>query len=498
MIRSLNQDKPYERFVREQLAGDVLRPDDADSIVATGFIAAGPWDFASHSTLQEDTLNRKTARLLDRDDMVATTVSTFSSVTVHCARCHDHKFDPVTQEDYYSLQAVFAGVERVDRPYDTDPVVSEERRELRETQRRIAIEIRAILNEARKGTSPAIEAAEARLHPLIDRRALLLNSMTLGQTPEGRAKNEAINKKIKLLNEELRILESRIEQLQVATLDPSKPARLGELRAQMKGAEAGLGELPEPRWVYAVDRYFERFFNIVPPLTPQPIRLLHRGSPDAPGELVGPGALSGVKGLAARFGDLPPDDEGARRLALAQWIVARENPLTWRSITNRLWHYHFGKGIVETPNDFGRMGSRPTHPELLDWLAAEFRDSGQSMKRLHRMIVTSSVYRQSSEANPTFSALDAGNRFLWRMNRRRLDAESVRDSVLHASGNLDLAVGGLPPSSSCISRISLLGSTTPVSMSTARRATGAACIALSYAAFRTPSWKLSIVRTRQH
>ncbi len=444
VIRSLNGDKPYERFVMEQLAGDVLRPDNADSVVATGFIAAGPWDFAAHSTLQEDTFNRKIARVLDRDDMVASTMSTFSSVTVHCARCHDHKFDPVKQEDYYSLQAVFAGVERIDRPYDMDPGVSEERRKLRETQRRIAIESRAILDEAKTRTSPEVEAAQARVHPLIDERALLLNSMTLGQTPEGRAKNEEIGAKIKLLNEQLRLAENRVEQLQLAMLEPSRTARLAELRGQMQVAKASLRELPEPRWVYAVDRYFDRVFNIVPPLTPRPIRLLHRGSPDAPRELMGPGALSAVKGLEARFENMPPGEEGARRQALAEWIVARDNPLTWRSIVNRIWHYHFGTGIVDTPNDFGRMGTRPTHPELLDWLAAEFRASGQSMKRLHRKILTSSVYRQSSDDNPTFSALDAGNRFLWRMNRRRLDAESVRDSVLYAAANLDLAVGGPP------------------------------------------------------
>ena len=444
VIRSLNQDKRYERFVREQLAGDVVGPDDPESVVATGFIAAGPWDFASHSTLQEDTFNRKMARLLDRDDMVAATVSTFSSVTAHCARCHDHKFDPITQEDYYSLQAVFSGIERTDRPYDADPNVSSKRRALRERQRQIAIEIRAILSEARRMTSPGIEASEAQVHPLVDRRALLLNSMTLGLTPEGRAKNEAISAQIADLNEQLRILDNQIEKLRVAMLDPAEAARLARLRAAMQQAKSSVEELPPPKQVYAVDSYFESFLNIVPPLTPRPIHLLVRGSPDLPGRLMVAGALSAVKGLASRFVGLEPDDEGARRLALAEWIVARDNPLTWRSIVNRVWHYHFGTGIVGTPNDFGRMGSEPTHPELLDWLAIEFRDRGQSLKRLHRMVLTSSVYRQTSDGGPKGSGIDANNRFLWRMNRRRLDAEAVRDSVLHVAGNLDLAVGGPP------------------------------------------------------
>ena len=444
VIRSLNEDKRYELFVREQLAGDVVRPDDAESVVATGFIAAGPWDFASHSTLQEDTFNRKMARLLDRDDMVAATVSTFSSVTAHCARCHDHKFDPISQEDYFSLQAVFSGIERTDRPYDADPKVSSKRRALRERQRQIAIEIRSILSEARKMTSPGIQASEAQIHPLVDRRALLLNSMTLGLTTEDRAKNKAISVQTAELNEELRMLDNQIEKLRVGMLDPAEGARLARLRADMQQAKASVGKLPLPEQVYAVDSYFERFLNIVPPLTPRPIHLLVRGSPDNPDRLMVPGALSAVKGLTSRFRDLEPDDEGARRLALAEWIVARDNPLTWRSIVNRVWHYHFGKGIVGTPNDFGRMGSEPTHPELLDWLAIEFRDHGQSLKRLHRMVLTSSVYRQTSHAAPKASGTDADNRFLWRMNRRRLDAEAVRDSVLHVAGNLDLAAGGPP------------------------------------------------------
>ena len=442
VIRSFNSDKAYGRFIRQQLAGDVLWPDDPDSIVATGFIAAGPWDFAAHSTLQEDSFNRKMARLLDRNDMVASTISTFASVTVHCARCHDHKFDPVTQEDYYSLQAVFSGVERVDRPFDADPDVSRKRRVLRETLRRIAIEARDILDEAGERTGPAIEDLQAQVHVLIDRRALLLNSMALGDTPEGRAANEAIAARIELINDELLSFENRIEGLQLALLDPSRPARLAELRAEAEQTKAKVRELPEPRAVYAVDRYFDRFFNVVPPLTPRPIHLLARGSPDAPGRAVGPGALSAVRGLEGRFNNLPPDEEGARRIALADWIASRANPLTWRSIVNRIWHYHFGRGIVDTPSDFGRMGSLPTHPDLLDWLASEFRDNGQSMKRIHRLILTSSVYRQSSETNSASAAIDADNRLLWRMSRRRLDAESVRDSVLLVAGNLDLSVGG--------------------------------------------------------
>jgi len=154
------------------------------------------------------------------------------------------------------------------------------------------------------------------------------------------------------------------------------------------------------------------------------------------------GALSAVSALPARFEIDDPADEGSRRAALAEWIVDPENPLAWRSIVNRVWHYHFGKGLVDSPNDFGRMGVQPTHPELLDWLAVEFRDHGGSLKWLHRLIVQSAVYRQSSAGNADFEKRDASNQYLWRMNRTRLDAESVRDSILAVTGDLDLTMGG--------------------------------------------------------
>jgi hypothetical protein len=157
---------------------------------------------------------------------------------------------------------------------------------------------------------------------------------------------------------------------------------------------------------------------------------------------VGPGSVSCVPGLDARFPVNPSKPEGDRRAALARWVVNPHNPLTWRSIVNRVWQDHFGLGIVDTPNDFGHMGSLPTHPELLDWLAIEFRDGGQSLKRLHRLIVTSSTYRQSSAIRPEAAKIDAGNRYLWRVNRRRLEAEELRDSLLAVSGRLDLRLYG--------------------------------------------------------
>jgi hypothetical protein len=317
VIGAFNADMPYDRFVRMQLAGDVLFPDDPDGIVATGFIAAGPWDFISHVEVPESKIDGQLARNLDRDEMVTGTLNAFASVTVQCARCHNHKFDPVTQEDYYRLQAVFAAVDRADRPYGSPP-------------------------------KPVFAAATQF-------------------KPEGQFKPTG-------------------------------------------------GK-------------------------PREVRVLRRGEVTQSGKLVGPDALAGVPGVPGHF-DLPSDHaEGQRRAALAEWLVDNRNPLTWRSIVNRVWQYHFGRGIVDTPNDFGHMGGLPTHPELLDWLAADFRDSSGSLKRLHRLIITSGTYRQSS-AGAKFAAVDADNRYLWRMNRRRLEAEAVRDSVLAVGGRLNRTMGG--------------------------------------------------------
>jgi hypothetical protein len=315
VIRSLNADKPYGRFVQEQLAGDVLFPKDPDGIVATGFLAAGPWDFVGHVELREGSMEKLKTRSLDRDDYVATTASTYLSLTVHCARCHDHKFDPISAREYYQLQAVFAGIERGDRAS---------------------------------------------------------NVLVL---PGGK----------------------------------SPPRRLK---------------------VYAVQ-----------PTKPRPIHLLHRGEVAQAKDVVNPQPLRCVQGVKPF--SLPADSaEGERRAALARWITDQDNGLAWRSIANRVWHHHFGRGLVDTPNDFGRNGSLPTHPELLDWLAVELRDNGQSLKKLHKLIVMSSVYRQTSKETPEGRKLDADNRLLWRMHRHRLDVEALRDSVLAVSGKLNRTLGG--------------------------------------------------------
>jgi DNA-binding TFAR19-related protein (PDSD5 family) len=436
VIRSFNDDKPYARFVEEQLAGDVLFPGEPQGIVATGFIVSGPWDFVGHAELREDTVDKRIARLLDRDDMVMTAMSTFTSLTVHCARCHDHKFDPIKQSDYYSLQAVFAGVDRADRPYDDDPRIHQLRQVLLAEKRPLRAALQPYLEMAEKARSDETERLDARIKIL---RAKLND---LPKPATGPPESLDLQNQRKAIQQDIDETLAQRKSTVLALLEPAARDRLQTLEGQVAAVDRKLAELPPAKLVYAGANFFEPQGKFVPAWTPRPVHLLQRGSVDAPGELMQPGAVTAVSGLESRWPIDSTGGEGQRRAALAKWLTTANNPLTWRSIVNRVWHYHFGAGIVDSPNDFGRMGALPTHPELLDWLAAEFRDSGGSIKQLHRLILKSSVYRQSSRENAQFAKLDAGNQWLWRMNRSRLDAESVRDSALSVSGQLDLTMGG--------------------------------------------------------
>ncbi len=362
VIRSFNSDQVYATFVQMQIAGDILFNNSRDGIEALGFIAAGPWDFIGHAEVPESKIDGKIARHLDRDDMVQNTMQTFVSLTVGCAQCHDHKFDPIPQEEYYGLQAVFAALDRTDVRYDADPAVARKRSTLLTKRTALA----------------RIASFDPKFVPSGDVAA------------------------------------------QLAALPPQSVAYIGAVHSGT-GSFAGTGATGGQ---------------------PRPIFLLNRGSISKPGAEVRPGALSAVKALSANF-DLPANHaEGERRKALALWLTDPKNPLLWRSIVNRVWQYHFGRGLVETANDFGRNGTLPTHPELLDYLAAEFRDGGQSIKKLHRAILLSEAYRQASTGDARAEKIDAGNQYLWRMNRRKLEAEAVRDSVLQLAGKLDLKLYG--------------------------------------------------------
>jgi hypothetical protein len=431
LISALNRDVSYARFVQEQLAGDVLFPDDPGAIPATGFLAAGPWDFVGHQELREGTADKDLTRVLDRDDMVATAMTAFTSVTAHCARCHDHKFDPIPQRDYYNLQAVFSGIDRANRPFDEDPTLHSRRQALLRRKRDIQIQIQPLLDRVEFASSPDIVA----LDNSIQDASLLLAHMGQPKTAEDQEKKRQL--------EARRTADRERRKLQVdALVGPEVFQRIGALRNLFVPLDAELASMPAPRMIYAGASYFERAGAFRPPLVPRPVHVLERGSVRAPKEEAAPGALSAIAGLDAAFQHAGAD-EGARRAALAKWIVHPANPLTWRSIVNRVWQYHFGAGLADSANDFGRMGTPPTHPELLDWLAVWFRDSaGGSLKQLHRLLVTSQAYRQSSAARPEAGQKDADNRLLWRMNRTRLDAETLRDSMLAVAGKLDLTMGG--------------------------------------------------------
>ena len=435
VIRSFNRDKPYVRFIREQLAGDVLWPRDPEGLIATGFIAAGPWDYVGHAELREGTKDKKLARLLDRDDMLAATMSTFASLTVHCARCHDHKFDPILQRDYYAIQAVFAGVDRADQPYYEDPEQHTRGRALWFRLGEAEASLQPYLRALGEAQSPEIDALDRRKFELGEESKDLLPKVGEVDTPERIARRHEIAGKIKELNAERR-------NLALALMEPAERERLRFLEERRDALEAEFAALPEPNYVYSAASYFKTHGTFTPAWTARPVHVLLKGSVEAPGERAGPGAVAAVRSLPGRFELERANREGAARTALADWLAHESNPLTWRSIVNRVWHYHFGRGLADSPNDFGRMGTPPTHPELLDWLAVEFRDGGGSLKNLHRRIVLSATYRQSSAPHAQHAKIDAENRFLWRMNRLRLDAEAVRDAVLAVGGQLDLAMGG--------------------------------------------------------
>lgn len=583
VIRALNADKPYARFVEEQLAGDVLWPETEDGLTATGFIAAGPWDFIGHAELPETKLDGRIARLLDRDDMVTNTMNTFCSLTVQCGRCHNHKFDPVTQTDYYRLQAVFAALDRADRQYDADSIIAARRAELLAKQLEIQQRKQAIDAEIARQAGPDLADLDQKIaaarkasknsqpvefgyHSDIEARPDVakwvqldfgrpiqiaeleligchddFNDIGAGFGFPPRYKVEFSDqadfaKETKIVVDETRADISNPGVTPQRNLIDAKPARylritatklasrmndyifaLAELKAfDAKGRNVAANAVvtaldsieAAPRWrkTNLVDGlYFgvgqkdvedlsrqrddllarrvkpetRRSLNAVevdlkeiglslaqiPPAQivfagkvhtgqgnfvgtgasggkPRAIYVLKRGDLRSPDEEVGPGFVPLVADQDGRF-DLPAEHtEGERRVALAKWITRPDHPLTWRSIVNRVWQYHFGRGLVDSPNDFGHMGRLPSHPELLDWLAIEFRDQGGSLKQLHRLIVTSAAYRQSSVSNPEFAATDSQNVWLWRMNRRRLEAEAVRDSVLELADKLNDRMGG--------------------------------------------------------
>ncbi|MSR47378.1 MAG: DUF1553 domain-containing protein [Planctomycetes bacterium] len=547
VIESLNNDLPYADFVARQLAADVVAPDEPAAVRALGFLAAGPWDYVGHVELREGTLDKEITRLLDRDDVVTNVMSTFASTTVHCARCHDHKFDAIAQRDYYALQAVFAGVERANRAYDDDPSVARRRAELQAelvaldgaaghgaTSEQLAAsrnalgwhgeiaaaadttqwvqldlgETRAIdevvlvpahevyggwlgpgfgfpvrfrveaadtvdfavprllldataADVANPGDTPLVVEARGSALRFVRITATKLWKRTddfafaLGEVAcftGGAGEQEGASFSVGASVTASSSIEAPPRWAAVNLADGSTShGAIGsaiawrERIAERARLEALLVALPPQRLVYAATSRFTPEGTFAPTPTPRSIHVLARGdvsTPIDPHTPVEPGALHCIAAPPPTFELDAAAPESARRAALASWLTDSRHPLAWRSIVNRAWQWHFGRGLVDTANDFGHMGGLPSHPELLDWLAGWFVAHGGSQKALHRLIVTSATYRQSSQGDPAALAADSGNRLLARMARIRLDAEQLRDGLLAMAGRLDLTMGG--------------------------------------------------------
>jgi len=540
VIRAFNEDKPYDRFILEQLAGDVVGKGDPLVESATGFLVAGVHDTVGISTVE----GTRQQRINDLDDMIATVGAGFLGLTLNCARCHDHKFDPISQKEYYRLTAILAGVRHGERPLSPPSSNDAEQQQiLKAVQQRRLLEakiadldgrariallqkqgvnpvprpavqhrrnvedfapvkarlVRMTILATRDGSEPCLDELEvfgpeaehnlARAqrgskasassllpgypihqighlndgqfgndHSWISNergkgwaqielpRVETINRVVWGRDAVGerQAFTDRVPNRYRIEVSEdgkhWRTVSTSDDRAAVAESLPLKTlleAMTADERQQREQLRVELGRLiaastrPVPQKVYA------GMFT-----APEPIYLLKRGDVMQRGEEVSPGALACLPGLSADLALDPKEGEPGRRLALARWITDPKNPLTPRVLVNRLWQHHFGQGIVATPSDLGRNGAEPTHPQLLDLLADEFKAGGWRLKRLHRMMVTSYTYRQASAVTKEGTAADAGNQLLWRMPLRRLEAEAVRDAILAASGKLDRRLGG--------------------------------------------------------
>jgi hypothetical protein len=409
VVKAFNGDMPFDRFVKEQLAGDLLArakgtpKDNPDLLIATGLHRCGSVHMVG-GNLDADVLRQEMLT-----EMTSAVGQAFLGLTLGCARCHDHKFDPVSQVDYYRLQAFFSATQPKDYDFSTAEQRDERDRRVKEFNAKIAPLRAKVAGLEGPCRTRLIEAKKKILEPEY-REALDIEAAK--RTPEQHKLAMHAEILIKVTWDEI-----------VAALSPEDRERRVALREQIHALE-GQFPLPVPH-AWAV--------NDVRPVPPT--YLLKRGDPKNKGGRVEAGFLR-VLG--------PPSEPAGDRLALAKWLTSPEHPLTARVIVNRLWQHHFGRGLVATPNDFGIRGDVPTHPELLDWLATELVANGWSLKHLHRLILLSNAYRQESRTVATERArkVDPENRLLWRANRRRLEAEAVRDAMLASAGTLNPKVGG--------------------------------------------------------
>ncbi|MCW5557448.1 MAG: DUF1553 domain-containing protein [Verrucomicrobiae bacterium] len=426
VIRSFNADKPFDRFIREQLAGDewVEGPprdaDEQDALIATGYLRLGPHDNAAPLFNEQD---RSRAELMA--DLVETTGSAFLGLTLSCCRCHHHKVDPLSQEDHYRMRAFFEPVAFAD---DLPLDLAADQDAIRRHNAALDTEAETLEAARERILEPVTRRLRAeRIAALTPEEQALLEPAAEGQSSETKARVEALEKKV-------RPEDSAVK----AALGAEEAGRIEDLQQQLAALKARrrpwtLGLLMTDREDAAAET-----------------RVLHQGDHTQPREVVAPGFLSALDPNPAPLTASRNPKTSGRRRTLADWIASPRNPLTARVLVNRLWQQHFGAGLVVTPNDFGLGGARPTHPELLDWLAGELVRGGWSVKRLQRLMVTSAAYRRQSAPRPVHAAArspqtsDPGNTLLWRQNLRRLSAEQLRDALLATSGLLQFRTGGAP------------------------------------------------------
>ncbi len=448
VIRAFNQDKPYNQFLREQIAGDELDSVTTDSLIATGFLRS----YAKVGYREKDNPEFRYEYL---DDMIATIGRGILGLTVQCARCHDHKFDPIPQTDYYRMQTSLFGSVEADLPltspeealaYETKTAEINARvNEIRQKIRTLENPYRDTLLPAKYKKFPqnvldAIAVPEAQRTP----GQQLLASQVIRTVSVSNAEIERIMKPEDLA-------EKRALDVQIAAINKERPkpipVAMGMTDGDYRFTPDGPGDEPAPGKGVKREAIEGSYLHTGPGrYQVPPAYLLIRGDVNSRGPEMKPGFVSAIT-----FGDppveLPPASghTSGRRLAMAEWLVSPENPLTARVIVNRIWHHHFGRGIVPTLDNFGKMGELPTNPELLDWLAVEFMERGWSVKQMHRLLMTSQAYQMTSQFdNAANMAKDPEDRLCWRFRNQRLDAEILRDSILAVSGTLNTQMFGKP------------------------------------------------------
>src|SRR5215813_5665537 len=415
VVKAFNDDKPYDQFIREQLAGDEYAQDSQEAMIATGFLRLGPEGGGGGERGRQDAL----------DDLITTTSLTFMGLTVGCARCHDHKFDPIPQKDFYRIQAIFAPTRPVSYPLASADVVAAHRAE---TQR---------IEGLQRPLKKAKDDLEAPYLKILVEEAVsrLPEYMQIAwRTPaEKRTPGQRLNVgQIKKTLEDDTLSQKLTEKDIVARMSADDTRKHRELVEQIKALDR---QKPKP---YPTARAIGESGS-----KPGATYFLHRGAPDAKGPVVTPGVLSVINESDYEFPTPPPNAKSSyRRRGFAEWLVSRQNPITARVMVNRIWQHHFGEGIVRTPSNFGKLGDPPAHPELLDWLALEFIERGWSVKRMSRLMMTSQAYQMASNDVAASVAIDPENKLLWRMPRVRLEAEIIRDQMLAVAGNLDRTPGG--------------------------------------------------------